>query len=220
MFGLGKRGSPLFDRLAEQRPMYAIMAARNRQEENRLVTVVALVEMLCAGTFLGNSSGKMDAVVRESSRDVLAFESLAFSIYAVRECYSPMAHGIEREIDEDYDDPEQQALGKVFRSAAGLCLTLAEEETGWRHLDDVLTNRLRNYHSSAQISGSDSGAERFCSILLAIGKAQRPQIRYGDVSVDAQATLEATTAVQVFGLGAALRCATTLRELRDQHGLV
>jgi len=40
------------------------------------------------------------------------------------------------------------------------------------------------------------------------------------VSVDAQATLEATTAVQVFGLGAARRCATTLRELRDQHGLV
>jgi len=131
-----------------------------------------------------------------------------------------MPQSIERELEDDYDDPEQQALAKVFRSAAGLCLTLAEEETGWRHLGDILTNRLRNYHCAEQISGSDSGVERFSSVLLAIGKAQRPQIRYGDMSVDAQARMEATTAVQVLGLGAARRCATTLRELRDKHDLV
>jgi len=66
--------------------MYAVMAAQSREDQNRLVTVVALVEMLCAGTFLGNSSGRMESVVRGSNPDVLAFESLAFSIYAVREC--------------------------------------------------------------------------------------------------------------------------------------
>lgn len=222
MFGLGKRSGQYFGIIIRQEPKYAVMAAQSGDvpEKDKAANVIALLAMMCARSFILRTCARMESVAEPMNRDVLAFEAVLFSIYALREWYSPMTHGIEREIDDDYDDPKQQAVGKAFRSGTGLCLKLAEEETGWRDLDSIVTDRMKNYHNAPAISGADSGAERFRSIFLSIGRAQRPKLYYGNASVDLQTTMESKAAIQAFSDTIPQGSAETLRRLCDEYDLI
>lgn len=220
MFGLGKRSEQFFGLIIRGPQHPVAMAAQSRDDPERAATVITFLTFMCARSFILQTCARMQSVAEPMNRDVLAFEAVYFSVYALRECYSPMVHSIEREIDDDYDRPEERAVGKAFRSAAGLCLKLAQEETGWRGLSDIVTNRMRTYHNAPQLSGPDSGAERFRSILLSVGRADRPKIRYGEVAVDLQATMESMAAIQAFAATIPHGAAETLKNLSEEYGLI
>jgi hypothetical protein len=153
---------------------------------------------------------------------VLAFEALAFSIYAVREAYSPMNTEISQGMDdeeENYTDQARKTVSDAFRDAGSVCAGIVESHTGW-NTDTILTSRLVTYHNAPSIAGQEGAVERFRFLLMSVGKAKLPQLKYGTVSLDLRGTMESMGAMQAFASTIPKGCADTLRGIGREFGLL
>lgn len=220
MFGFGKPKSPLYDRLvatdiAQLEKRFAAMG------DPSLPVVIAGLSMACGGAFLRACAPQMSRVTASIKPDVLAFEALAFAIYAVRESYMPMAEQIELDIQDEEDghvDEERAALALRFAFAAEALWKRVKEDTGW-DADEIWENRWLTYHATPSIGGAQGAVERFRFILMTIGKAREPRMKYGNVSLDLQATLEAMTATQAFVSKIPATYARMIEAYVDEHGI-
>lgn len=218
MFGI-KRKAALFERLGAIHLGHIQREVESGIDDKTLTKVIAFLSMICAGSFLTNTCPRMSSVTRALNRDVLAFEALAFSLYAVREAYSPMSAEIAQDMEEDDTDQKRRALSDAFRDAASVCAGIVERDTGW-NTDAILSNRLMAYHNAPSIAGQEGSAERFRFLLMSIGKAKAPQPKYGKVSLDLRATMESMGAVQAFANMMPKGCADTLRGISREFGLL
>lgn len=222
MFGIGKQPAPLFDRLTAITQLHVQQIVEDRNEADKRVKVISFLSMICSGQFLNSTCPRMPTVIRSINRDVLAFEALAFSIYAVREAYSPINAEISQDMDDeedDYIDVDRRAANDAFKGSATVCAGAIKRYTGW-DTDSVLTSRLMNYHHAPTIAGQEGAVERFRPLLLSIGKSKTPQIRYGPPSLDLSATMESMAAMQAFASTIPYGCAETLRGIEQEFGLI
>ena len=177
--------------------------------------------MACAGAFLRSCAPQMSRVTASIKRDLLAFEALAFAVYAVRESYIPMAEWIDLDIqdeDDGYVDEERAALALRFAYAAEACQKYAQQDTGW-DASAIWESRWMTYHAAPSIGGQQGAVERFRFILMTIGKAREPKITYGKVSLDLQGTLEAMAATQAFVSKIPAAYARTIEAYIENHGV-
>lgn len=220
MFGRRKQDAVLFDQLRAITPAHVEGLFQGERSPHALTQTIAFLSMMCAGHFLTSTAPNMLAVVRTIKRDVLAFEALAFSIYAVREAYKPVAEEIAEDIEDEEDglEVERSAMSSAFGEAAAACAGLVKRYTGW-DTENLLRVRLVNYTGAPSIIGQQGAAEQFRMILLSIGKAKEPVARYGKPSLDLRHTLESMAALQQFASTMPQGYAETLRNIVREFDL-
>lgn len=218
----GKPKSPLRDHIVAIKPETLGPTIREARS-HALPQVIAYISMMCAGHFLTTTTQSLpQQIAKKIHPDVLAFEALAFSIYAVREAFSPMAAEIQRDMEDEDDgveDQERSAMGNAFKTAASACSHVVGRITSWE-TDDILRNRLMTYFGAPTIVGKEGAAERFRFLLMCIGKESRPAATYGRVSLDLEVTLKAMAVIQAFASTIPEGYAQTLRLCMDEFDLL
>lgn len=128
--------TPLFDLIAN-----ANMAKANAHLEERpdeiatLGKVIAHLEMMAASMFVRSLR---DYKIKAGNLDVLSFEALAFSAFAIRKHFDATS-------DEDDDDEEDSPVADAFQIANTVVLTLVHDVTGWADLPAIWRSRAVTY---------------------------------------------------------------------------
>lgn len=173
-----------------------------------LMQVIFGWTIVCAADFQ-RSVGK---IVRDSLKtanaDVIAFEGLAYSVFAVRQFHLPPA---------DYeDDDEPEMIVDAYREVIAHLRHLVEKHTGWS-IRKEWDARIMQY---AQSGGIMKPMERLNGKLLSIGQVQVPQVLYEEPNPDLLLSVQVMVATQAFTLSFPQTAAKTIQEVISELYLI
>jgi hypothetical protein len=172
---------PLLDRIISIDNSVIRICANDGASAGRLSATIALSIVGAPRVFLETRAAKLGPVFRSVEKDVLAFEVLAFSAYAVRQYVLALsAQGESAQARRYHGEHGPEALNEAFQEAWSICATTIDSLTGW-DASEVFAGRLMSYGAASSIAGrldATSGVAHFQSVLMSIGNAREPLMGY------------------------------------------
>lgn len=159
---------------------------RAESSETFLRQLIASCTFACAANFLRTAGVTARDGLGKVNPDVIAFESLAFSIYAIRTYHMPMP--------EDPFEDEPEALVDAYREVIAILRWQAEKVTGWQ-VADVWERRIL-YHF--QRKDLKDASQAFVGLLLTMTDAQTPAQDYGRTKLDLKLNIALLAGVTAF----------------------
>tara|TARA_B110001454_G_scaffold208504_1_gene221071 strand:+ start:540 stop:1193 length:654 start_codon:yes stop_codon:yes gene_type:complete len=196
VFGILKKkhpAAPLCDFLTQYTPQKLVVRLDRESQTSQdsrefLRLVIRGCTYTCAADFLRGGGAIVRHRLGGVKPDVIAFEALSFSIYAIREQHLPTP-------EDPLDDTEPEPLVDAYRDVIAMIPAHIEKFTGWRTGDlwerRILSNAKRSYREAA---------EAFMERLAGMSGASFPNAEYGPPSLDFGLTLELTGRVMTFAL--------------------
>lgn len=204
-----RRTSPLFDFIKGITPQRAANFLDANVNSPRLVGLsIFMFTNALAGHFLRGADEDGNISVAVGSRDVFAFETLAFSAFALRDQYTRLAV-------EDGSRTLSPLASDGFRHGLELGCTMILDTTKW-NCRKLFYDRVISYVKVGGMGDPKEAAERFRFLLMTIGKAQSPCLEYGRVSLDLADTVQSYTAVMAFAATMPKGYAETLRNVGEE----
>lgn len=181
-----------------------------------LAKVIATLDMMAAKAFIGSLR---EHKIKGGSLDVLTFEALAFSAWAIRQHYHPIPDPTDPDYDilsDEYEEEYDEGVSDAFKFAHELIVSLAEERTGWSDLVAVWNNRGMHYGTAISY---EIAVDRFIAKLMICRASDRPMKSYEDVPAidlknDAKLGLSAIAFANTMPSG----YAETARRIVDHYG--
>lgn len=152
-----------------------------------LEQLILLMVGNCARALQVDTGAWIKARMPDLVRDVLAFESLAFCFYAVRERHLPTP-------DDPFDDDEAEAVVDAYRVAMTVLPGIVAKLTGWE-VADLWRRRVLFYFQRRSMKDA---TEAFAGTLLTLDGAREPARDYGRLSRDLSLNLELRARVHAF----------------------
>jgi hypothetical protein len=213
VFGLLKKkrpAAPLWDFLAQYTPeKLATRLDRESQTSQNSREFLRLVILGCTYTCAADFLRGGGTVARDRlggvNPDVIAFEALSFSIYAIREQHLPTP-------EDPVDDTEPEPLVDAYRDV--IAMIHIEKFTGWQIGD--LWNRRTLFHFQRSYR---EATEAFLGRLTVLSGVAAPAPDYGPPSLDLQLTLELTGSVMPFALAIPKGYAQAIQNAVAEFGL-
>lgn len=182
------------------------------------ITVAHLI-LYTAGHFITNDFPRLKSMFAGASQDVIAFEVLAFSAFAVREYYFPEKDE-EAQFFEPTDVDSDDTLTLVietFRTSNSICCDVLEKETGTDQ-EALFIRRQVEYTRANDKGGMKGATEVFRYTLQSIGTAAAPKLSYGMPSLELMDTVVTMTIIHAFASTIPKGAANSLRALADHYG--
>lgn len=160
--------TPLFDLIAN-----ANMAKANAHLDEKpdelatLAKVISHLDMMSASMFVRSLR---DYKIKAGNLDVLSFEALAFSAFAIRKHFDATA-------GEEEDDEDDSPVGDAFQMANTVVLTLVDDVTGWADLPAVWRSRAITYGLTKTYADA---IDRFYTNLLRCYASDVAMVKYPD----------------------------------------
>lgn len=205
--------SPLWDFIAQYD---AKMVADWLDEEMKkaessavfLMQVILGSTLVCAADFQRN----VGKIVRDGlptvNPDVIAFEGLAYSVFAIRQFHLPPA---------DYEDREEpEMLVDAYREVIAHLRHLIEKKTRWS-IQKEWSARIMQH---AQFRGIMEPMERLNGKLLSAGGVQVPPVLYDRSSPAPLLSAQVVVAVQAFTLAFPKTAAEAIQKVISELELV
>jgi hypothetical protein len=164
--------------------------------------------LVCAADF----QRTVGIVVRNSlvtaNPDVIAFEGLAYSVFAVRQFHLPPA---------DYEDREEpEMLLDAYREVIASLRYLVEKHTGWS-IEKEWNARIMQH---AQFRGIIEPMERLNGKLLSVGGVQIPPVLYERPHPNFMLSVQVIAATQAFTLSYPKTTAETIQNVISEFALI
>lgn len=154
--------------------------------ETILMQTILALTLACAADFQRNVGEILRTGFPTANPDVIAFEGLAFSLFAVRQFHLPPG---------DYDEhDEPEMLVDAYREVIANLRCLIEKYTGWSIQKEWNARIIQH----AQFPGIVEPMERLNGKLMSVAGVQVPPVLYGQPRLDALLSMELVTAVQAF----------------------
>ena len=181
-----------------------------------LVKVIATLDMMAAKAFIGSIR---EHKIKGGSLDVLTFEALAFSAWAIRQHYHPIPDPSGPDYDilsYDYEEEDDERVSDAFKFAHELIVSLAEERTGWSDLIPVWNSRTMHYGTAVSYQ---IAADRFVTKLMMCRMSERPMKAYEDVpEIDLKNDAKLGISAMAFANTMPAAYAETARRIIDHFG--
>lgn len=212
MLNLFKRrrpSSPLFDFIKGVTPQRAANFLDANVNSPRIVGLsIFMFTNALAGHFLRGIDEEDSIPMEADSRDVFAFETLAFAAFGLRDQYTRLAL-------EDGNRNLSPVASDGFRHGLELGCKMILDTTKW-NCRKLFYDRVISYVKVGGIGDPKEAAERFRFLLMTIGKAQSPCAEYGRVSLDLAGTVQSYAAVMAFAATMPKGYAETLRNVGEE----
>lgn len=166
--------------------------------------------LACTGSILKVTGSQIRKKIGNVGADVLAFEFLAFTFYAVREHHLPTS-------EEHLDGYEADELVEAYRFAMSALPHLIRTRTGWE-VGKLWERRVMHYLDNRK--GLKDGTEDFVGTLLTMKNVKQPAIEYGRLSLDLPLNLDLRLRVQTYASELPKSMADTIQALAMEHGLI
>lgn len=210
MFGnLFQRSAParLADHLGSLTPeRTAQLCETNEGSEHFIALTIGFLIASTAGHFVRTDLPRLKGALGSVNRDVIAFEALVFSAYAVREYFEPLE-----------SDTTDELVSEAFKDGFAVCRTIAKRELGGDY-KALFERRLMAFAQAHSRGGMRDAAEVFRGILQSIGKASVPSVEYGRPSLSMADTIEAMAVVGAFAATMPKAAAQSLHAIADHYG--
>ena len=201
--------SPLFDFIKGVTPQRAANFLDANVSSPRLVGLsVFMFTNALAGHFLRSVDDEDAIPLEASSRDVFAFETLAFAAFGLRDQYTRLAL-------EDGNRTLSPVASDGFRHGLELGCTMILDTTKW-NCRKLFYDRVISYVKVGTMGDPKDAAERFRFLLMTIGKAQSPNAEYGRANFDLADTIQSYAAVMSFAATMPKGYAETLRNVGEE----
>lgn len=175
---------------------------------NFLTQVILGSTLLCAADFQRNVGKIVRNNLPTANPDVIAFEGLAYSVFAIRQFHLPPA---------DYEDREEpEMLVDAYRRVIAHLRYLIEKYTGWS-IQKEWNARIMQH---AQFRGIMEPMERLNGKLLSVGGVQVPPMLYERPNPDPFLSIQVMAATQAFTLSFPKTAAETIQSVISELDLV
>lgn len=187
--------TPLTDVLAKMTAAHIAKELAEPPEDHAVLgRVIAFRTMMAASHYL---DGFREFRVKVPDLDLIAFETLAFTGYAIRDAYNPMprlGHPDSDAQEDAYERLYDADVSGSFKLATAICTSLAERTTGWTDLIEV-TNRRQMHYGMAKTE--DEMFTRFLDVIRDCQTASSPMVRYDQALPLDQKTNEKLTIMSI-----------------------
>jgi len=173
-----------------------------------LEQVILGLTLVCAADFQQNVGKIVRDGLPTANPDVIAFEGLAYSIFAIRQFHLPPADY------EDSDEPEM--LVNAYRDVITDLRHLVEKYTKWS-IQKEWNARIMQH---SQFRGIMQPLERLNGKLLSVGGVQSPPVLYGSPSFDLLLSAQIIVATQAFTLSVPKATAKAIENLISELSLM
>lgn len=173
-----------------------------------LQQVILGVTLACAANFVRTVGEAVLKGLPTADPDVIAFEGLAFSIFAIRQFHLPAA-------EYEYRD-EPEALVDAYREVIAQLRYLIEKKTGWS-IEKEWNARIMQHF---QFRGIMEPIERLNGKLVSLGGEKVPPILYGRPSLDLILTISVMTEVHAFTLNVPKASAEAIQNVISEFDLI
>ncbi|WP_423141691.1 hypothetical protein ACOYW6_12810 [Parablastomonas sp. CN1-191] len=161
-------------------------AKKAESSETFLMQAILALTLVCAADFQRNVGKIVRTGLPTANPDVIAFEGLAFTVFAVRQFHLPPG---------DYDEhDEPEMLVDAYREVIANLRCLIEKYTGWS-IQKEWNARIMQH---AQFRGIIEPMERLNGKLMSVAGVQVPPVLYGQPRLDALLSMELVMAMQAF----------------------
>ena len=169
------------------------------------ITIGTLI-MSTAGHFSRADVPRVKGPFAKVSKDVIAFETIAFTAFSIREYYEPL--------DSDHYNEE---MSEGFKDGFGFCCAIIKRELGSSYRE-IFDRRLMQYAQANDRGQMQGAAETFRLNLQSIKEAATPQADYGGLSLDLTDTLGLMVAANAFAATMPKGAAESLHLINDHYG--
>ena len=216
MLGLFRRAEAaplnnwLIDRSLAWFEKYADTRIQTATDGQKLLGELVFAGVLTsAGCFLKATGPQIRKKIGSVGADVLAFEVLAFTFYAMREHHLPTP---------DYlNDSEPEELIEAYRFTMGALPHLIGKETGW-DIEKLWERRVMPYFGNRK--GLKDATESFVGTLLTMRNVREPAVEYGRLSLDLPLNLDLRMRVHTYASELPKSMADAIQVLSVDYGLV
>jgi hypothetical protein len=176
--------------------------------ETFLQKVILGTSLACAANFLRSVGNIVRDGIPTASPDVIAFEALAFSIFAIRQFHLPPS-------EYEYSD-EPEALVDAYREVIAQLRYLIEQKTRWS-IEKEWNARVMQH---AQFQGIMEPIERLNGKLVSLGGVQTPPILYGRPNFDPLLMITVMAGVQAFTVNIPKASAEAIQNIISEFDLI
>jgi hypothetical protein len=184
----------------------AAICEQSEENEHFIALTIGFIIASSAGHFIREDLPKLGGGFRKINRNVIAFEALAFSAFAVREYFEPL--------DTDY--PNENA-SESFKDGFAVCRSIIQKELGDDHRE-LFGRRLMEYAQANSRGGMKDASDVFRGTLQSIGNASIPASNYSRLSLDMNDTLQAMVIINVFATTMPKAAADSIHGLAEHFG--
>ena len=164
--------------------------------------------LVCAADSQRNVGEIVRSGLPTASADVIAFEGLAYSVFAIRQFHLPPA---------DYEDREEpEMLVDAHREVIADLRYLVDKYTGWS-IRKEWNSRIMQY---AQFRGIMEPMERLNGKLLSVGGVQVPPMLYDQPALDPFLSAQVVVTTQAFTLSFPKTAAETIQSVISELDLL
>lgn len=167
---------------------------------------IGMLIISTAGHFSRTDVPRVKGPFAKVSKDVIAFEAIAFTAFSIREYYEPL--------NSDYYNEE---VSDGFKDGFGFCCAIVKRELGSSYRD-IFDRRLMEYAQANDRGQMQGAAEAFRLNLQSIMEATTPHANYGGLSLDLSDTLGLMVAANAFAATMPKRAAESLHLINDHYG--
>lgn len=173
-------------RKPEPTPLYDLVRKPNQETVNGLLEekpderatlckVIAHLDMMAAATFVCSLH---EFKLKPVNVDVITFEALAFSAWAIHQHFNPLPDPSDPDYDDlidDYDDAFDEGLSDSFKLGHSVVVGLVERATDWTGLDAIWNRRYMHYGLAKTYQ---EAVDRFIANVLICRASARPHAAY------------------------------------------
>ena len=164
--------------------------------------------LVCAADFQLNVGKILRNSLATANPDVIAFEGLAYSVFAIRQFHLPPA---------DYEDCEvPEMLVNAYREVIADLRYLVEKYTGWSIRKEWNARIMQH----AQFRGIIEPMERLNGKLLSVGGVQVPPVLYERPNPDPLLSVQVMMSTQAFTQSFPRTTAETIQRVISELDLV
>ncbi len=173
-----------------------------------LSQVILGFTLVCASDFQRNAGKIVRDGIPTANADVIAFEGLAYSVFAIRQFHLPPA---------DYEDCEEpEMLVEAYRQVIATLWVFVEKYTGWS-IEKEWNARIMQH---AQFRGIIEPMERLNGKLLSVGGVQVPPVLYQRTFQNPLLSAQVMVATQAFTLSIPKATAETIQGIISEYSLI
>lgn len=205
--------TPLWDYFASVTPEHVSSTLEKQSKtatsgEAFLSHAILAVTSQCTGQLLTGAACSKVIKSAKVHPDVVAFEALAFSYYAIHEMHIPMQK-------DDYDEEDAEVIVDAYKIALGVWPRLISELTGW-DVEDVWRRRYLFWFQRPNLRDA---SEALSGLFMSFDAAQMPMPTYGRTNLDLTLNVETMVAIQVWASTIPEGCANSLKLIVSEFGL-
>lgn len=184
--------SPLWHFIADHTPervgTFLDKATETAESSTKyLQDVIFRTTLMCTAQFLQNVGASVRKEFVAANPDVIAFEALAYCMYAIKETHLPTP-------DDPFDESDDEVLVDAYRETIYLLELVIKKLTGW-DIEKIWDRRILGHFQQKNMK---EASQALVGTLLTIGEAKVPTVDYGPMKLDLPLQLQLMVGVPAF----------------------